>query len=438
MTDVEPPGAVPASANEPVDGSRRSVSFEITDRDGASSQTVEDAPRKGSVERVRPTRAPTFSQARLKAVALSRGGANAVLINGWEAIDNDGDDFMTKDTFQAITAHLGISWDVEAAWKQAKEIDIERAKRERCAKRILSLRIPPYQPAESSRCGARVTDENADGLRRVHEGDDQIHFTSYTSVFNVILGAERRNHRLVVKLGFEKLQRDSGDDVQGLTKRQVAELVYSCKKRMLLLRPAFDIEDDWKLMRKRSAKPPAPKKKGLVETFSTITDVLHRTKSGRESSRSSYVYPDNQQQNDEVAPVTQTEEVVEQVVDWDSFEEWWKLRMGLTETNVPVIPEYFSYKLQELGYRKDADPGIRNRLWWELRRRVELMVKMRQDWGHLQSTYGHTESTFGQIPIIGWVIDPDSAFSTRWDILQVLFLIYVRAPQKHILIGQGD
>lgn len=433
MTDFEPPGAVP-------DASRRSVSFQDTDTDGVSSQAVEDAPRsaKANWKRVRPTRTPTFSQARLKAVALSRGGANAVLINGWEAIDTDGDDFMTKETFQAISAHLGISWDVEAAWKQAKEIDVERAKRERCVKRIPFPLIPPYKPAKCSRC-ARATVENADGLRRVHKGDDQIHFTSYTSVFNVILGAERRNHRLVVKLGFEKLQRDIGDDVQGLTKPKVAELLYSCKKRMLLLRPAFDIEADWKLMRKRSAKPPAPKKKGLVETLSNITDVL-KTGIARESSRSSYVYPDNQQQNDEVAPVAETEEVIEEVVDWDAFEDWWKLRMGLTETNVPVIPEYFSYKLQELGYRKGdlSEPGASYRLWWELRRRVELMVKMRGDWGNLQSTYGHAESTFGKIPVIGWVIDPDSDFSTRWDKLQVLFLIYVRGSQQHNLSFQGD
>eukprot|EP01043_Picozoa_sp_COSAG02_P061527 COSAG02_NODE_8290_length_2631_cov_1.917457_2_plen_317_part_00 len=53
------------------------------------------------------------------------------------------------------------------------------------------------------------------------------------------------------------------------------------------------------------------------------------------------------------------------------------------------------------------------------------MVKMRKDWGSLHTTYGNTESTFGQIPIIGWVIDPDSAFSTRWDVLQVIFLFYV-------------
>ena len=49
------------------------------------------------------------------------------------------------------------------------------------------------------------TDNTNQGLRRVQKGIAQIHFTSYTSVFNVIMGAERRNHRLVVKLGFEKL-----------------------------------------------------------------------------------------------------------------------------------------------------------------------------------------------------------------------------------------
>lgn len=376
--DVEASGSVPGSVSPP---------------------EVEPAPHVHK----RP-RAPTFSKERLKAIALSRGGANAVLIAGWEEIDNDGDDFMTKETFQAVTTHLNIQWDVESAWAQAKRMDEDRAKRE------------------------RATAENV-GLRRVHQGDDQIHFTSYTSVFNVIMGAERRNHRLVVKLGFEKLVNERSDDGHGLNKHQIGELVASCKRKLLLLRPAFDIETDWKLMRKRSTRRQKVKK-----VRARRASIISRSMTGLAKGNPKHLYEitDDNGNNGDSGPAeegssvetTQALAPVEELVDWDAFEDWWKLRMGLTETNVPVIPEFFSYKLKELRPRKIL-PNKKNQLWWELKRRIELLVRMRKDWGHLQATYGHTESTFGTVPIIGWVIDPDSTFSMRWDALQVIFLIYV-------------
>ena len=271
-----------------------------------------------SIEKI--SRAPTFSHARLKAIALSRGGANAVLISGWEEIDNDGDDFMTKDTFRALTTHLNIQWDVETAWAQAQAIEEDRAKRE------------------------RLTADNGDGLLRVHKGDDQIHFTSYTSVFNVIMGAERRNHRLV---------RDRNDDGHGLNKREISELVASCKRRLLLLRPSFDIERDWELMGKRATTVRAT-------ASSLVQKVRLRSKSmtAKVSPKGLYDLPDGNEHPDEVPSVTDQTQV-EDLVDWDAFEQWWKLRMGLTETNVPVIPENFSYKLKELSGRKKHS-GVKN------------------------------------------------------------------------------
>ena len=35
-------------------------------------------------------------------------------------------------------------------------------------------------------------------------------------------------------------------------------------------------------------------------------------------------------------------------VGFGQFEMWWKMRMGLVEADLPVIPEYFAYKLQSL------------------------------------------------------------------------------------------
>eukprot|EP01043_Picozoa_sp_COSAG02_P061526 COSAG02_NODE_8290_length_2631_cov_1.917457_1_plen_343_part_00 len=313
--DVEAPGSVSPPEHEPdpqVDEDVNAITAREPDARGHPPSKLAAA----------VSRAPTFSHARLKAITLSRGGANAVLIAGWEDIDDDGDDFMTKDTFRAVTTNLNIQWDVEAAWAQAQAIEEERAKRE------------------------KVTADSRDGLLRVHKGDDQIHFTSYTSVFNVIMGAERRNHRLVVKLGFEKLVRDRNDDGHGLNKREISELVMSCKRRLLLLRPSFDIETDWELMEKRTTKVRAT-------TSSLVQKVRLRSKSmtTKVTPKNPYDLPDDNEQSGEVPSVTD-ETQVEDLVDWDAFEQWWKLRMGLTETNVPVIPEYFSYKLKELSARK--------------------------------------------------------------------------------------
>ncbi len=396
---AEPPGTVPASES----GGMADVEAPGTDPGSVLPPGVEPEPQVDARVTRRPllSSSPTFSHARLKAIALSRGGANAVLIKGWEEIDDDGDDFMTKDTFQQLTTHLNIQWNVDDAWAQAKTIEEDRAKREKTA-------------------------EESGGLMRVHQGDDQIHFTSYTSVFNVIMGAERRNHRLVVKLGFEKLVRDRRDDGHGLNKREIGELVASCKRKLLLLSPSFDLETDWKLMQKRTMKLQETKSSIVNRVRSMTGSVRSVTGIVRGSPKSSYKFPEHngQAEGSPVAAETQAQAPVEDLVDWDAFEEWWKFRMGLTETNVPVIPEYFSYKLKELGPRKTS-PDSKNQLWWELQRRIQLMVKMRKDWGHLQSTYGHTESTFGTVPVIGWVIDPESSFSTRWDMLQVIFLFYV-------------
>ena len=367
-----------------------------------------------------------MNRSRMRAHSLARGGANAVLIKGWEEIDTDGDDFMTKQTFVEVSAHLGMSWDIEEAWKRALAIDKERSKRE------------------------KSTDNTNQGLHRVQKGIDQVHFTSYTSVFNVIMGAERRNHRLVVKLGFEKLQRGPTGMADGLTKPQVEALVSKVSRMLLLLQPAFDIDRDWKLMWQGHTKKVVPGAVASPQRYRRGSVEQLKSSSRRLQPADDYaVDPESATDPEAATPHPDEEEcVVQELVNWTEFEDWWKLRMGLTETNVPVIPEYFSYKLKELSdtaYMKTERAGAlrstrsvrytaeetgsyhrgAKNLWWELQRRIRLMVKMRQDWGQLGSTYGHSDSIYGRIPVIGCVIDPDSAFSAHWDMLQVIFLFYV-------------
>jgi len=41
----------------------------------------------------------SFSMRRIRSDVLARGGANAALINAWQEVDTDGDDFLTYSVF---------------------------------------------------------------------------------------------------------------------------------------------------------------------------------------------------------------------------------------------------------------------------------------------------------------------------------------------------
>ena len=75
--------------------------------------------------------------------------------------------------------------------------------------------------------------------------DGSVSFDNFMRVYNDKLGTERRQVRQEVKLMFEKLDTDHTEKI---TKEQVHSLVKRIRKRLMLLHPPFDIDNDWNLM----------------------------------------------------------------------------------------------------------------------------------------------------------------------------------------------
>jgi hypothetical protein len=98
-----------------------------------------------------------------------------------------------------------------------------------------------------------------------------------------------------------------------------------------------------------------------------------------------------------------------------------------------TLPPRFS--LQVRGTKKEFDTGKlfavthiqrpATELWNMLSARMKLLITMRRDWGKLDDVYGHHESDFKAIPLAWYIRDPSSTFSTWWDLVQVVFLMYV-------------
>jgi hypothetical protein len=83
------------------------------------------------------------------------------------------------------------------------------------------------------------------------------------------------------------------------------------------------------------------------------------------------------------------------------------------------------------GWRRLLDEGFADTrsgkdLWQLLKPRVRVLMTMRRDWGDINDVYGHPESKYNEHQSLKWYLrDPDSMFSALWDILQVVFLVYV-------------
>ena len=56
---------------------------------------------------------------------------------------------------------------------------------------------------------------------------------------------------------------------------------------------------------------------------------------------------------------------------------------------------------------------------------MNCVFNMLNDVGELHDVYGHNESPFGEPPIPKYIRDPESSFSVCWDLLQIVFLLYV-------------
>eukprot|EP01050_Picozoa_sp_SAG11_P002125 SAG11_NODE_103_length_16571_cov_49.569208_8_plen_131_part_00 len=52
-------------------------------------------------------------------------------------------------------------------------------------------------------------------------------------------------------------------------------------------------------------------------------------------------------------------------------------------------------------------------------------MTMRRDWGAIDDVYGHGRSDYGNYILPWYVRDPNSKLSLWWDVVQVIFLVYV-------------
>ena len=320
-------------------------------------------------------------------------GAGSVLFQVWCELDVDNNGILTHTEFSAVSHKLGVKWDNEKVWAEiVHESDLAEVQYVREARKA---------------SGQHIT------------------FAGFVSVYNRLMGQERRKVRLDIKTAFEKLQ----EVPEGLHKDGIHKLYKRCRGSLRLLPPHFEIEKDWIHMQALS---------------------------------------DDDDEQDTIVFMV--------------FERWWKLRMGISEADTPVIPEFFQYKLEELSaadkqkeaniaaiadgkagnrltasatmpnlnsslkgpirhYQEDEDdiedeeaagrssprpvPRSGKKLWRMLKGRLNMLVTMRRDWGNVDDFYGNMESQFGQSPLPWNIRDPESKFSTTWDLLQVVFLCFV-------------
>lgn len=290
-------------------------------------------------------------------------GASA-LLPMWQALDVDGNGRLSALEAAGITQMLHVNWDVEEAWAEAIEL---------------------FEVKE------RVAQGEHHGLRRTLSGRDgfkeqltEISFGSFVQLYNLRMGAQRRQLRVDVKALFEKLDANHSGT---LNKQQLAILVRRCKKQLGLLPPEFELERDW----------------GYLTSDSPPTDL------------------DNPSLG----------------VSWKEFERWWKNRCGLTEADTPIIPEYFTRQLKDNTICPHADLAKYNRkrrpletslgtdLWAHLAPKLKKLAAMKRIWVSDKDMYAHSESAFGDQPIPPGIRDPESSFSVVWDLLQIVFLLYV-------------
>lgn len=124
-------------------------------------------------------------------------------------------------------------------------------------------------------------------------------------------------------------------------------------------------------------------------------------------------------------------------ITFDAFESWWMDRVGIRESDLPVLPEYLVNQaerkvaaIQLAQARQQRVPlwSVKMRVWENMQHKLCQLVRMQIQWGSLWEIYEtrtHSEFHLDEIP--PFIRDPDSFSSAAWDLISVLFLLYVTA-----------
>ena len=121
-------------------------------------------------------------------------------------------------------------------------------------------------------------------------------------------------------------------------------------------------------------------------------------------------------------------------VTFAEFEWWWRSRTGDDDPDIPVLPESMVKKVNEISrinLRLGKLPTDRQRtgaeMWGFLKPRLFLLVEMSKRWGNIHALYptAASSSIFEEKALPKGIRDPESEFSSQWDIAQVFCLLYV-------------
>jgi hypothetical protein len=384
-----------------------------------------------------------------------------VLFDTWAGIRPDRDLtnpqhwYLDREEFTRLVEALTLRWKAKDVWPEA--LLLQR-------KRNLEERV--------SRHSAFTAPEG------------KVSFGSFTELYNLRMGAARRRSRIVVKRKFEGLQTSR----HGLNEREMQRLLRQVSHLLMLLPPKPDWETEWFEMRVRSTGIAISsvfsqsKDETLRAGIATAKGTIDTTPSKAVLAPAAHLgLGDSGKPTRTTSQSIQTKPNDEPRCSFEAFEKWWRYRMGLSVHSLPVLPEFFSYKLAGLRainrpLRPTAQPRLRDlqldqrdlnddgdaaaaaaaaakrvdggsgdggidyhggkeeqvarqgALLWQLaQQRVGLINKMAKDWGELGDMYGHVNSLFTKSAgeSARCIISDDTLFSASWDICQVLFLFYV-------------
>ena len=228
---------------------------------------------------------------------------------------------------------------------------------------------------------------NAKQLKRAFRemdanGNGEVSYGEFSSWWNMKKEVERRFIRRTIR----ELWDNADDDKDGsLSREEVTRLLNRSRKLMKEWDPPFDLEQDWAMMCGGAG--------GLEPNV--------------------------------VNGITYAE-----------FEDWWKRRNGIEDVDIPVFPEYMVHKISEIGPQSGSamadspvvsiEPRDGKALWSFLRPRLRLIVRMQAQWGDMHKLYkSYPVSIFTELPLQNCIRDPESQFSMCWDVMQILFLLYV-------------